>query len=81
MDFVKNILFCRRRLSTPELDPIMWNGNSIPEVHRLPPPSSPFVTRIPSPLPEQLNQNKEEINLNYVRCKSYFLRILYCKLN
>ncbi|XP_049817874.1 protein lin-37 homolog isoform X2 [Aethina tumida] len=54
----------KRRISSP--DPEMhWNDTT--ELHKLPPPSRPFETRIPSPLPEQA-QDKNNINLNYDEC-------------
>lgn len=46
------------------------------DVKRLPPPSKSFQTRIPSPLPEQLEQSKDNINLNYV----YYFELLRVKL-
>jgi len=55
----------KRRMSTPEPDSNLWNGNNVTEINRLPPPAETFRTRVPSPLPEQKNQDKNEINLNY----------------
>ncbi|KAJ8949328.1 hypothetical protein NQ314_008248 [Rhamnusium bicolor] len=57
----------KRRVSSPEPDNSLWNENSISGVTRLPPPTRPFDTRIPSPIPEQA-QNKDNINLNYDEC-------------
>nr|CAH7766929.1 unnamed protein product [Callosobruchus chinensis] len=55
----------KRRVSTPEPEERSWNeDDSLTEVTRLPAPSHPFETRLPSPLPEQ-QQNKDNINLNY----------------
>jgi len=55
----------KRRMSTPEPDSNLWNGSTLSDITRLPPPAETFKSRIPSPLPEQLNQNKDDINLNY----------------
>ncbi|KAK9716931.1 LIN37 [Popillia japonica] len=59
-------LIVKRRNSTPEPENSYWNiNNNNAEVTRLPPPSQPFVSRIPSPTPEQRLQDKDAINLNY----------------
>lgn len=55
----------KRRMSSPESDMGLWNGSTLSEVTRLPVPNKPFITRIPSPLPEQANKSKQEINFNY----------------
>ncbi|CAH0563654.1 unnamed protein product [Brassicogethes aeneus] len=55
----------KRRISSPEPEPPCYDPNA--EIHRLPPPSKPCVSRIPSPLPEQA-QDKDNINLNYDEC-------------
>lgn len=60
----------RRRASTPDefdFDSVNDHERYLREVNRLPPPTGPPVGRIPSPLPEQSSQRKEDINLNYVR--------------
>ncbi|XP_022916342.1 protein lin-37 homolog [Onthophagus taurus] len=57
-------LVIKRRNSSPEPDNSYWMNNNITDVTRLPHPSKPFITRIPSPDPEY-QQNKETINLNY----------------
>ncbi|XP_056641472.1 protein lin-37 homolog [Diorhabda carinulata] len=54
----------KRRLSSPEPANNSWNENSLSEINRLPSPHTQFVSRIPSPLPEQ-EQNKDNINLDY----------------
>lgn len=56
----------KRRVSSPELDN-SWSESAV-DVKRLPPASRSFETRIPSPLPEQLAQDKNNINLNYDEC-------------
>ncbi|XP_050309375.1 protein lin-37 homolog [Anthonomus grandis grandis] len=59
----------KRRSSSPEPDNNnSWNNSTLVDVKRLPPPSRPFETRIPSPLPEQLAQSKDNINLDYTEC-------------
>ncbi|KAL3272379.1 hypothetical protein HHI36_013856 [Cryptolaemus montrouzieri] len=60
----------KRRVSSPEPEYHDWNG-TFTDVHRLPPPSTEFDTRIPSPLPCQ-EQDKDNINLNYVNIFIYF---------
>lgn len=61
----------RRRLSSPEPEQdASWNEEKISEVSRLPPPTQPYITRIPALIPEQ-KQNKEDINLNYVSTIEY----------
>lgn len=67
-------------MSTPEPDNNLWNGNSLTEINRLPPPSESFETRIPSPLPEQSHQNKDEINLNYVIISLFIFFYFHCNL-
>lgn len=62
--FIINWVF-RRRASSPNEQPSTWDESAV-DVKRLPPPSKSFQTRIPSPLPEQLEQSKDNINLNYV---------------
>ncbi|CAH1106204.1 unnamed protein product [Psylliodes chrysocephalus] len=57
----------KRRLSSPEPVNNSWTENSLSEISRLPSPSRPHITRIPSPLPEH-KQNKDSINLNYEEC-------------
>jgi len=57
----------KRRVSSPEPDLVSWSDSTV-DVKKLPPPSKPFVTRIPSPLPEQMTQDKDNINLNYDEC-------------
>lgn len=59
-------LIVKRRMSSPEPNDLGWNSNMISDIHRLPPPVGPMVSRVPSPLPDQLEQNKDNINLNYV---------------
>ncbi|KAK4874849.1 hypothetical protein RN001_014209 [Aquatica leii] len=54
----------KRRLSSPEPDN-SWTGNNLTEIMRLPRPTDYSENRIPSPLPAQMNQDKNEINLNY----------------
>ncbi|KAF7278764.1 myb-interacting protein 40 [Rhynchophorus ferrugineus] len=54
----------KRRLSSPEPENSSWSESAI-DVKRLPPPLKAFETRIPSLLPEQLEQCKDNINLNY----------------
>ncbi|XP_065155605.1 protein lin-37 homolog isoform X2 [Atheta coriaria] len=54
----------KRRLSSPEPES-QWNNNLTSDLYRLPAPSKPFVTRIPTPTPEQLDKDKDAINLNY----------------
>ncbi|CAG9759522.1 unnamed protein product [Ceutorhynchus assimilis] len=60
----------KRRASTPEPQAPELNisEDTAVNVERLPPPSTPFVTRIPSPLPEQLLQHKDNLNLDYDEC-------------
>ncbi|ENN76563.1 protein lin-37 homolog [Dendroctonus ponderosae] len=57
----------KRRNSSPEPTDSTWDSSGV-DVKRLPPPSIPFETRVPSPLPEQLLQSKDNINLNYDEC-------------
>ncbi|KAL1488611.1 hypothetical protein ABEB36_014414 [Hypothenemus hampei] len=55
----------KRRTSSPEPGySVRWSDSAV-NVKRLPPPSNEFDTRVPSPLPDQLSQNKSNINLNY----------------
>ncbi|KAF5289792.1 hypothetical protein FQA39_LY03709 [Lamprigera yunnana] len=54
----------KRRISSPEPDNLFINNN-LTEILRLPCPNEPYESRIPSPLPAQLTQDKNEINLNY----------------
>ncbi|XP_066257689.1 protein lin-37 homolog isoform X2 [Euwallacea similis] len=56
-----------RRTSSPEPEN-SWDESEVVDVRRLPPPSKAFETRIPSPLPEQLEQSKNNINLDYEEC-------------
>ncbi|XP_028145679.1 protein lin-37 homolog [Diabrotica virgifera virgifera] len=56
----------KRRLSSPEPVNNSWIDNAS-EVHRLPAAITPFVSRVPSPLPEQ-KQNKNNLNLDYEEC-------------
>ncbi|XP_068914854.1 protein lin-37 homolog isoform X2 [Tenebrio molitor] len=58
----------KRRLSSPEANDVSWNANMMSDIHRLPPPLGSVQSRVPSPLPEQLEQNKDNINLNYDEC-------------
>ncbi|XP_044252854.1 protein lin-37 homolog [Tribolium madens] len=58
----------KRRLSSPEPNEFNWNSSMMTDLHRLPPPMGPVISRIPSPLPEQKEQNKDNINLNYDEC-------------
>ncbi|XP_030764115.1 protein lin-37 homolog [Sitophilus oryzae] len=53
----------KRRLSSPEPDNT-WNGSTI-DVRKLPPPTKSSIIRIPSPIPEQKERSKDNINLNY----------------
>ncbi|XP_025832322.1 protein lin-37 homolog [Agrilus planipennis] len=57
----------KRRYSSPEPDSHLhlWNGHDIRDITVLPKPLTPFTSRVPSPLPEQKNQDKAEVNLNY----------------
>ncbi|XP_066137603.1 protein lin-37 homolog [Euwallacea fornicatus] len=57
----------KRRTSSPEPEN-SWDESEVIDVRRLPPPSKAFETRIPSPLPEQLEQSKNNINLDYEEC-------------
>ncbi|KAF5295162.1 hypothetical protein FQR65_LT10550 [Abscondita terminalis] len=54
----------KRRLSSPEPEN-SWMSNNLTEITRLPRPNESHANRIPSPLPAQKNQDKNEINLNY----------------
>ncbi|XP_023023781.1 myb-interacting protein 40 [Leptinotarsa decemlineata] len=64
----------KRRLSSPEPSTPSWN-DSISDLTRLPPPTGPVDTRIPSPLPEQ-QQDRDNINLNYEECPPVAKNIL-----
>ncbi|XP_017780391.1 PREDICTED: protein lin-37 homolog [Nicrophorus vespilloides] len=43
----------KRRLSSPEPQ-ASWSASGDSDTYHLPPPSKPFVSRVPSPIPEQM---------------------------
>lgn len=59
------MIYYRRRVSTPEPDGSLWNNTTLSDFHHMPPPQGPPVCRIPSPLPEQMEQDKEAVSIDY----------------